>query len=270
MPKTIVPSLGLESFSCPHCGALAHQHWFKLSPKQYERDTKPEATVFTDFNDVDPTIIENDNKRRTLTRFLMRLEKNDVTYRVHDYNRGSEWELHNVAASLCHSCDAWALWVKGGLVYPVVNSEIVAHEDLPGLIRDDFQEAADIVDRSPRGAAALLRLCIQKIMPVLGEAGKNINTDIKELIKKGIEPDIAKALDILRVVGNESVHPGTMDLKDDKAIALNLFELVNIIVEKQIAGPARIAALFAGLPLEKLAEIEKRDAPKAIEDKTDD
>jgi hypothetical protein len=33
-PKHVAPAITLESFSCPHCGALAHQTWFVVSAKQ--------------------------------------------------------------------------------------------------------------------------------------------------------------------------------------------------------------------------------------------
>jgi hypothetical protein len=28
--QDIEPQLGAESFSCPHCDAVAHHHWFSL------------------------------------------------------------------------------------------------------------------------------------------------------------------------------------------------------------------------------------------------
>ena len=132
---------------------------------------------------------------------------------------------------------------------------------MPDPIKEDFHEAASIVDKSPRGAAALLRLCIQKLMPIFGEKGRDLNDDIGALVKKGLEVDIQRALDIVRVTGNEAVHPGTIDLKDDKATAIRLFELLNLIIERRIATPNRIAALFEGLPPGTLEQIKRRDAP---------
>ena len=96
-------------------------------------------------------------------------------------------------------------------------------------------------------------------MVALGEKGENINDDIASLVKRGLDVDIQRALDVVRVIGNSAVHPGTIDLKDDKATAVRLFELVNIIVERQIATPKRIAALFDGLPQSSKTAIKKRD-----------
>lgn len=41
MAKEVAPQLGLDSFSCPHCGALAHQHWSGVFVSSYEKGTKP-------------------------------------------------------------------------------------------------------------------------------------------------------------------------------------------------------------------------------------
>ena len=118
------------------------------------------------------------------------------------------------------------------MAYPVKDSVIIAHEDMPAPIREDFEEAAAIVNRSPRGAAALLRLCIQNLIPLFGEKGENINEDIASLVSKGLKSEVQQAMDVLRVIGNNAVHPGQMDLKDDKAIAVRLFELLNMIIRR--------------------------------------
>ena len=82
---------------------------------------------------------------------------------------------------------------------------------MPEDVRADFLEAASIVDASARGAAALLRLCIQKIVMALGGRGNNLNEDIGNLVEQRLIPQsIQQALDVVRVVGNNAVHPGVM------------------------------------------------------------
>ena len=63
-------------------------------------------------------------------------------------------------------------------------------------------------------------------MPHLNESGKNLNYDIGNLVKKGVPEHVQKALDSLRVIGNNAVHPGELDLKDDVETAILLFRLI--------------------------------------------
>ena len=73
-------------------------------------------------------------------------------------------------------------------------------------------------------------------------------------------PKVQQSLDAVRVIGNESVHPGQMDMTDDTDTARALFSLVNVIAEPLISAPKQVEAIFNSLPPSKLAEIEKRDS----------
>ena len=170
--------------------------------------------------------------------------------------------MANCALSQCYSCKGFAVWIEGGLVYPAHRFAVEPHEAMPANIKTDFVEAASIMDTSPRGAAALLRLCIQKLTIYLGEPGDNLNADIGALVKKGLQTEVQQALDIVRVTGNNAVHPGTIDLKDDKDTAATLFELVNMIVERMIAAPEKIKEMFGKFPPGAIEGIKKRDSKK--------
>jgi hypothetical protein len=122
--------------------------------------------------------IKDGEARERAEKFFERLNKNSVTYWVREQNVYSKSEMMNVWLSLCYTCGAFAVWVEDKIVYPIINSEIMPHEDMPGDVRDDFNEAALIVDQSPRGAAALLRLAIQKLMPHLKQKGKDLNAEM--------------------------------------------------------------------------------------------
>jgi hypothetical protein len=267
----VEPQLGVASFSCPHCGAYAQQAFLRPYANFYDKN-KGEAPSLVSYDDDGYNALKSQNvdrepedkrrEREQLLRLLERLKKHTLTFHRSVEDVKCYWEMINLAFSKCYSCDGFAVWVEDKLVYPIRNSAIIAHDEMPTDVRRDFEEAASIVDKSPRGAAALLRLCIQKLMGVLGEKGKDLNEDIASLVRKGLAVQVQQALDIVRVTGNNAVHPGQIDLQDNKATATTLFSLVNLIVENRIAQPNHIAAMFKNLPPGALEQIERRDAPE--------
>jgi hypothetical protein len=97
----------------------------------------------------------------------------------------------------------------------------------------------------------------------VAEKGDNINDDIASLVKKGLSPLVQKSLDVVRVVGNEAVHPGTLDLRDNRDVASTLFRLVNLIAEQMISHPKHVNDIYENVvPDTKKAQIERRDAKK--------
>lgn len=145
------------------------------------------------------------------------------------------------------------------MIFPDTGGAPMPNNDLPEEIKADYEEARTILNKSPRGAAALLRLCIQKLCKDLGESGKDINKDIGNLVKKGLPIKVQQSLDIVRVIGNDAVHPGQMDLKDDVETATKLFVLTNFIAEVMITQPKEVEKLFNSLPKNKLDGIADRD-----------
>ena len=109
----------------------------------------------------------------------------------------------------------------------------------------------------------MLRLVVQKLCKHLGEKGKKIDDDIASLVQKGLNPMVQQALDTVRVIGNEAVHPGSLDLYDDRDTASQLFRLVNLIAEQMISQPKHVNDMYNSLPPTKLAAIEARDAKKS-------
>ena len=81
-------------------------------------------------------------------------------------------------------------------------------------------------------------------------------------MQKGLNPLVQKALDIVRVIGNEAVHPGELDLRDDRDTAFELFGLVNSIADQMITHPKAVEALYNKLPESKRKAIEARDSKK--------
>lgn len=169
-------------------------------------------------------------------------------------------KIPSVTFSRCEACDRKAIYIGGQIVLPGETDAPPPAIDLPADCIPDFEEARAILPRSPRGSSALLRLVIQKLLPHLGATKKAIDPAIGELVAAGkIKTQIQQALDTVRVIGNESVHPGEMNLKDDRETALALFRIINLIVETEISEPKRLQALYESLPKSKLDGIAHRD-----------
>jgi hypothetical protein len=182
-----------------------------------------------------------------------------------DAEKLPEWSppIADLWLSICVSCIKWAVWVECEMVYPVVSIAPFASEDMPDDVKSDFNEARSIVNLSPRASAALLRLSLQKLMKHLDEKSKDLNNDIANLVKKGLPEKIQKALDSVRVIGNNAVHPGKIDLKDDIRTVSRLFELLNFIVEFEITTSKKIEEIYRKkVPEGQRDQIKKRDGKK--------
>jgi hypothetical protein len=209
--KRVEPEHQKSSFSCPHCGAIAHQSW----------------DIVTYFRRLQPS--------------------NKVT------------AVAGLSVATCFNCKKFSLWLDASLIYPNELTAPRAHSKLPKSMQKDFEEARSIANLSPRGAAALLRLVIQKLCKHLGQPGKNLNDDIGALVTLGLPQGAQQALDVVRVTGNNAVHPGELDVNDSPQLVIKLFKLVNLIVEKMIAEPEELKALFEALPERAKKQIEDRD-----------
>jgi hypothetical protein len=130
---------------------------------------------------------------------------------------------------------------------------------MPDDVRADYLEAASVFGRSPRATAALLRLALQKLMVALSLPGKKIDADIATLVAGGLPEEVQQALDYLRVIGNESVHPGELDLNDTPELAHALFGMLNFVVEDRIERPRTIARLYGEIPAKNRGWIKERD-----------
>lgn len=162
----------------------------------------------------------------------------------------------------CKHCDDISIWNRNTrkMVYPNKLLAPMPNDDMPDECKQDFMEAREIAGNSPRGAAALLRLCLQRLMPHVGGKGKNLNEDIAYLVKNGLSPKVQQALDYVRVLGNEAVHPGEITLEDDQETVNSLFKLINYVVENRITQPKEIDLMFQSLPERAKASVVKRDS----------
>lgn len=258
--KYVSPSIGETAFNCPHCGSLAKQFWYMSIAENYSKDATPtfypkdyDLSAFDSLKDVKKIEIFKDRAKKMISGRPF-FDETNTSY--------SNIKVQNLSISKCFNCNDVSIWIYDKLVWPASGEAPLANTDLPKNVRADYDEASTILDLSPRGATALLRLCIQKLCKFLGEPGKNINDDIASLVKKGLPVQVQQALDVVRVVGNNAVHPGQIDLKDDRPAAEKLFGLVNLISEIMISQPKHVNAMFDELPPEAKAAIEKRDKKK--------
>ena len=259
--KYVPPSVRETAFNCPHCGALANQFWYSVRADQNDRE-KPLPTLYSQHNGAewDFSKIKDPEQRETLVRWADKMKAGGPFFEHgKDGNYGFE-SVFNLNLSRCFNCEHIAVWISDNLIYPRTGEAPPPNPDMPDDIRRDYDEASSILDASPRGAAALIRLAIQKLCKGLGQPGKNINDDIKGLVAKGLDPRVQKALDAVRVIGNNAVHPGQIDLRDDRATAESLFGLLNIVVEKMISEPKHIDEVYASLPESARQAIERRDS----------
>lgn len=168
------------------------------------------------------------------------------------------------AVGICVACESPSFWKDERLFYPSSANAPLPHADLPTSIKDDYVEARDIASRSPRAAAALLRLCIQKLCMELGKPGKNLDDDIASLVADGLDTRVQKSLDVVRVIGNSAIHPARIDAGDLVQHTSTLFRLVNEIAEEMIGKPKRLDELYESLPEAQHEHIDFRNR-KALE-----
>jgi hypothetical protein len=216
------PEFKLEAFHCPLCGTYAHMIWANLL---------------------------NGNEISLYYEAKCSKCKNPSLWRVTKYKSLEMGGFRQRADE------------KAELIYPDNGVAALPEEDMPEDVRTDYIEAARIFSRSPRGAAALLRLGLQKLCKHLGQEGKNINTDIRNLASQNIVPPmVVKVADTVRITGNNAVHPGEMSDEDFDYVAGKMFDLLNFIVKKGISEPKELEELYSLTPEGPRKDAEAKDA----------
>jgi hypothetical protein len=166
-----------------------------------------------------------------------------VGYQEKGSSEGAAWwgigrEAGGIALSFCESCRQAVVWHGQSPVWPVTSSAPSAARAMPAEVRADFEEARQVVDRSPRSAAALLRLALQKLSKHLGRPGENIPDDLEALMGWGLPDSTPRAVRVPGAAGDSRLRPGELDARDDRETARALFDLVNTVVDRMIAEPA--------------------------------
>jgi hypothetical protein len=220
------PTFGAESFSCPHCNDVAHQDWFSLF-------LKPENASGVDVlipETITARILQGGSEWsdiKELDQFVERLKKHEITYLYQKHSQSVKAKMANLHVSGCHGCNGFALWVGDRLVFPC------NVDKTPDLAEEDFAEAAAILKQSPRGATALMRVCIQKLVPLLKQDGRYLKDYISSLVRKGLEVEIEQATEVLQVLRNEPGQPASLETQGDKAMALRFIDSLKAVLERR-------------------------------------
>ena len=195
----------------------------------------------------------------------------------------SQYEDTDYKVANCSHCKDASLWrrisvelsdgskikVSGEMLFPDFGLAPPVEEDMPEAVARDYREAASIFSKSPRAAAALLRLALQKLCQDLGEDGKNINDDIRSLAAKGALPSkVIQVADTVRITGNNAVHPGEMSEEDFDYVASKMFNLINFIVRQAITEPKELDELYFRTPEGPRRSAEDRDRKAKSQDGT--
>lgn len=106
---------------------------------------------------------------------------------------------------------------------------------IPKQIRDDYTEAADIIELSPKAAATLFRRCLQgMIHDFWNIKDKNLYAEISQL-KNKVSASMWNALDGLRKIGNIGAHMETdvnLIIDIDVSEAKKLKKLIELLFDK--------------------------------------
>lgn len=162
-------------------------------------------------------------------------------------------------ASVCAHCDGPAIWVDEVMVFPEHSLAPEPNEDMPASVRALYDEAASVSARSTRAAAALLRLAADRLCDVLGcDSRQSLNEKVGSLKTRGLPQGVIDALDVVRITGNNAVHPGEIT-EDDMPTVTVLFGLLNQIVDYMVTQPANTQKLLAQMPPGSIKAIQRRD-----------
>ena len=245
--RNIQPQKGANRFSCPHCEVVAKQDW--MSVHQISEVYK--HVLWSYFFDYRRNIASDTEKK--IDAFCNHFSDGIYDSMTRNFIPGTYY------FAKCQSCSETSIWISETMIYPRSLPVPGPNEDMDDEIKKLYLEAATIYQDSSRASAALLRLCIEKLCNQLGEKGR-LDDCIAALVQKGITKKIQQALDYCRVIGNNAIHPGQIDLEDDSNKVFILFDLVNDIADEMITKPKEMEDKYSSLPERVRESIEKRDS----------
>ena len=240
MTDDSLPLIDRDVFRCPHCSVVARQNWYSLAA--HHESSLEDSDGKTGLESASKPTLGIVGGRMLVSQDLL-----------------------GVKIANCHNCESITIWIGDELVYPDIGTAPPPNGDLSEAVRADYDEAVSVFSKSPRSAAALLRLGVQRLCAELGVKEKNLNDAIGELVKQGLDPIVQRALDVIRLTGNAAVHPGELDSHTHPKTVYKLFDLLNFIAKDMITRPKEIHEAFDYVSGSKKTQIEQRDAKKAVD-----
>ena len=210
---------------CPHCGAKTQQNYLNKLIGSYQY-----------------TITSKSYPRHT------------------SHHETDRFVIQDITMLRCCACEKYIIFKDETQIYPIEANIESPNDDMPEDIKKDYNEAKNIFNLSIRGSCALLRLALDKLLIHLKINDKTLYNKINTYCER-FEPDetIKQALHTIRIVGNESVHPGTFNIEDNEDIALLLFEILNDITYDTITKKKKRTEMFKRLPKNKTKNINDSD-----------
>jgi hypothetical protein len=190
---------------------------------------------------------------------LYDMAKGIMSERGLDYYEGFVPELH---LTICSKCDKFVLWLNDKIIYPTVSVAPWPSEDMPTNIREDFLEARNVLEVSPKSACAILRLCLHRLLDHLARSGREIDLSSIVLLRKGTPQKLTDALWAVKAIGPGAIPPAEISPKDDIRTAISLFELINLIVEATISRQREADQFYNMLPGRRTAR-RRQTRPKS-------
>ena len=234
--KYVSPAIDQLAFNCPHCDALVRQFWFSVHADPLKADEKPlVATAET----VKTLTFGNDEEaqRDRKLKWVEQMASGRPFLEVHREFRSRD--VQNVSISYCFNCNEMCRWVYDRLVWPRREGFPEPKLHAPPKVRRESEEASQILEASPRGAAALLRIAIEKVCEELGVSGEGPTDDIAFFVREDVDARVQKVLDAAQII-ESNARPGQIGLREDRATAETLSGLVNLICEKMIMEPRHL------------------------------
>ncbi|MDP9895390.1 hypothetical protein J2W32_004488 [Variovorax boronicumulans] len=197
------PAISKRSFTCPHCGAFAGQHWFHV----HIREVHSNGGIPPSQGDL-VRVAHTSNSDQVYIAYATKMLHARLSFMAPEpLAAGRTYELFNSAVSRCGSCDKIALWVGDKLVFPESPLRPAAPLEVPEALRADYDEAAKVLPHSAKASAALSRRCLQTLLRDKGYKQHNLGNAIQALLDANTLPSgLAEIVDAIRNVGNFAAH----------------------------------------------------------------